>query len=191
MPDSDGLIQGEFVRTFDTRCRVTLPTGFVEALGGVETEVTLAKQRPGCLSVWNARRWNPRLESDRGLFEAKLMAGKLQQRLLDVQRLGRLLSTRHASLRIDARGRLLIPEGFREFLQAQRDSSVMVIGAAVCVEIWLPQRWMPYLRKQIPSFRRLFDDLTASGFPRHDCNSLGAIARREGPLAIDPWVSLG
>jgi MraZ protein len=53
-----------------------------------------------------------------------------------------------------------VPEGFREFLHAEPNSDVMIIGAAVCVEIWNPKAWMAYLEERMPKFRRLFDRLS-------------------------------
>ena len=73
--------------------------------------------------------------------------------------LGRLLSTRHKSVPIAGRGRLLIPEGFRQFLGVEPGGEVLVIGAAVCVEVWRPDAWVGYLDENIPEFRRLFDEL--------------------------------
>ena len=57
----------------------------------------------------------------------------------------------------------MIPEGFREFLGIEVEggqSELMVVGAAVCVEIWNPAEWVEYLTRQMPKFRRLFDHLT-------------------------------
>ena len=36
---------------------------------------------------------------------------------------------------------------------------VMVIGAAVCVEIWHPEKWQTYVGEQMPDFRQLLDTL--------------------------------
>jgi MraZ protein len=57
------------------------------------------------------------------------------------------------------RGRLLIPEGFREFLGVTGAEPLLVVGAAVCVEIWHPQAWLEYLRAEMPGFRQLFGEL--------------------------------
>ncbi len=57
-----------------------------------------------------------------------------------VQMLGRLLSSRHRTVELAGRGRLLVPEGFREFLKVEAGGDVMVVGAGVCVEIWNPAR---------------------------------------------------
>jgi MraZ protein len=58
------------------------------------------------------------------------------------------------------RGRLLIPEGFREFLGVEPGKEVMVIGAAVCIEIWHPEKWINYIEGKMPSFRKLLNTLS-------------------------------
>ena len=94
------------------------------------------------------------------MIESKVQAGRLVDRLGDVQLWGRLLSTRQRTIRLAQRGRLLIPEGFREFLGVEPGDSVMVVGAALCVEIWHPENWRQHLATEIPKFRDLEDNLT-------------------------------
>ena len=86
------------------------------------------------------------------LVQAKIEAGRLSGRLEDVQHLGRLLSTRHRRLQLAGRGRLVIPEGFREFLGIEPGGELLLVGAAVCVEIWRPDCWVEYLHQRMPEF---------------------------------------
>ena len=81
-------------------------------------------------------------------------------RLAEVQQWGRLLSTRQRSIKLAQRGRLIIPEGFREFLGVEPGSSVMVVGAALCVELWHPENWRTHLAAEIPKFRDLEETLS-------------------------------
>ena len=76
-----------------------------------------------------------------------------------MQRLGRLLSTRSRTVKLANRARLLIPEGFREFLDVAANQDVMVVGAVICVEIWNPQAWLDVLRQDMPEFGPLFKEL--------------------------------
>ena len=101
-----------------------------------------------------------KLDSGVELVKQKMKAGKLEGRLGQVQMLGRLLSTRHRSVQLAARGRLLIPEGFRDFLGVEPGGEMSVVGAAVCIEIWKPAAWVKYLAGRMPKFRRLFDHLS-------------------------------
>jgi MraZ protein len=77
-----------------------------------------------------------------------------------VQRLGRLLSTRHKEVQLAGRGRLVLPEGFREFLGVEPGGEAMLVGAAVCVEIWQPEKWRIYVGEEMPAFRKLLDELS-------------------------------
>lgn len=160
MPDTSEFILGEFQRTFDERYRLAIPTELMAALGGEQADYILAKERPGCLSLWNAATWQSKLTAGVDLIQAKIRAGKLEGKMGQVQLLGRLLSSRHRTVQLAARGRLIVPEGFREFLHVEPNSDVMIIGAAVCVEIWNPKAWMTYLEARMPRFRRLLDRLS-------------------------------
>jgi MraZ protein len=155
------LILGEATRTLDERYRLSIPAELAEAIAVDRSECILAKERPGCLSLWNEAGWKHRLEVGIRLVESKIEAGRLEGRVEDVQRFGRLLSTRHTQVQLAGRGRLAIPEGFREFLNVEAGGTVMVIGAAVCVEIWQPEKWQEYVGGELPTFRQLLDQLTS------------------------------
>ena len=160
MSPSPNLILGEYQRSLDERFRVSLPPELVENLSPEANEVILAKERPGCLSVWNSLHWQSKFDAGVRLLTAKLQAGKLDGRLLETQLLGRLLSSRQRTVQLAQRGRLSVPEGFREFLRVEAGGEVMVIGAAVCVEIWNPRAWLRHLDRRMPKFAELFDDLS-------------------------------
>lgn len=161
MAAGDELIVGEFHRTLDERFRLSVPTELAVPLAGEGEPCILAKERPGCLSLWNAGRWQARLDDGVDLVRRKIQSGKLAGRLAEVQQFGRLLSTRHQSVQLAGRGRLLIPEGFREFLRVEPGGEAVVVGAAVCIEIWNPTHWLAYLDERMPRFGRLFDRLSS------------------------------
>lgn len=157
------LLLGEFPRTLDERFRLSLPLELV-GLWGAEPDklpCVLAKERPGCLSLWHAPVWQTQMESGLRVVESKLQAGRLGHRIAQVQTLGRLLSSRHRPVTLAGRGRLVIPDGFREFLAAEAGSEVMVVGAAVCIEIWERSAWLECLRAEIPQFSSLLDSLSS------------------------------
>lgn len=154
------LILGEFPRTLDERHRLSIPPELVEPLLGSASDCILAKEQPGCLSLWNAATWQSRLDQGVALVKSKMQAGRLDGKLRDVQLLGRLLSTRHKTVQLAGRGRLSIPDGFREFLQVEQGGETIVIGAGVCVEIWNPRVWLSHLETHMPEFRQLFDELS-------------------------------
>lgn len=160
MTETQDLILGEATRSLDDRYRVSIPTDLVESLAAVGGRLMLAKERQGCLSLWSLQRWQSKLDDGVELVKSKIRGGRLEGRIEQVQLLGRLLSTRHQEVQIAGRGRVLIPEGFRDFLGVEPGGEVYVVGAAVCVEIWNPARWLTYLEERMPEFRQLFDQLT-------------------------------
>ena len=163
MSDSASLLLGEYRRTIDERHRVLIPKPLFELLGAESADCILVKERPGCISLWPAGAWQQKLDQGVGWIAEKLGHQKLEGEIGRVQMFGRLLSTRHTPVQLAGRGRLVIPEGFREFLGVdprEGHNEVMVVGAAVCVEIWSPADWLEYLKREMPKFRRLFEHLT-------------------------------
>jgi MraZ protein len=55
----------------------------------------------------------------------------------------------------------VVPEGFREFLGVEPGGDLLVVGAAVCVELWQPAAWTAFVSSEIQEFRRRIDELTA------------------------------
>ncbi|MCS7167219.1 MAG: hypothetical protein RMI91_12900 [Gemmatales bacterium] len=155
------LILGEFSRILDERYRLSLPPELVDSLFPAEEEIgMLAKERAGCLSLWRRDVWQERIATGIELIRQKLAAHRLDAQIGRLQSFGRLLSTRFKEVRIGDRGRFVIPEGFREFLQVEPGNEVLVIGAAVCIELWHPEAWRRYLCRRMPRFQRLFEELS-------------------------------
>ncbi len=154
------FITGEVRRIVDDRFRLTLPPDFVEGVADDEGTVIVAKEQTGCLSLWPCDEWQKRLDSGVSLLRQKIDSGRMEGRWGDVQRLGRLLSTRHQQVTLAKRSRLLIPESFRQFLGVASGQEVVIVGAAVCVEIWHPDRWLDVLKSEMPEFGDLFKTLT-------------------------------
>jgi MraZ protein len=155
------LLIGEYVRTLDERFRLAVPPELLDPLLAAGPRLVLAKERAGCLSLWSMAVWKPRLDAAIDVVRSKLEAGLLAQRVGQVQELGRLLSTRQQTVSLAGRARLVLPEGFREFLGVEPGGSLMVVGAAVCVELWQPAAWTAYVSSEMPGFRRRIDELTA------------------------------
>ena len=154
------FVTGEYRRTIDERFRVTLPTELASAISDDEGDIIVAKERAGCLSLWKPAEWQHRLDSGLALLRQKIDSGRMEQRWGDVQRLGRLLSTRHTDVKLANRARLLIPETFRSFLGVDAGKDVVIVGAVICVEIWQPDAWNAVLKDEMPEFGELFKQLT-------------------------------
>ena len=161
MSAATGLLIGEFIRTVDRRYRLAIPPELCELLLATGSRLVIAKERSGCLSLWPAAIWQPRIDGAIEIMGSKLQAGLFAQRVGQLQELGRLLSTRHKIVSLKARSRLVVPEGFREFLGVQPDTELVVVGAAVCVELWQPAAWNAGISSEMPEFRRRIDALTA------------------------------
>jgi MraZ protein len=156
----EAFITGEIKRTLDERHRVQLPAEMAQAVTDPSGESILTKERFGCLSLWQAQTWQRRVDQGVALIRQKIESGRMEQRWGDVQRLGRMLSTRSRTVKLANRSRLLIPEGFREFLGVAHNNDVMIVGAVICVEIWNPDAWIDTLRDEMPQFSSLFNELT-------------------------------
>jgi len=152
-------ITGEFTRTLDDRYRVAIPPPLAEPLTKGQYHCVLVKERAGCLSLWNKEEWDRLFQDRMKLIEHRLGLGDLDRRIAQVQSLGRLLSTRYREVELAGKNRLLIPEGFREFLGAEPGGEVILVGAAVCVEIWKPEAWLQYLSRRMAGFNKLFAEL--------------------------------
>jgi MraZ protein len=160
MNDSADLLIGEFIRTLDERYRLAVPPELLDPLLAAGPKLVLAKERTGCLSLWSAAVWKPRIDAAVDIVRSKLRAGLLTQRVAQVQDLGRLLSTRHTLVSLAGRSRLVVPEGYRDFLAVEPGADLMVVGAAVCVELWQPAAWNAFVSSEMPGFRRRIDELT-------------------------------
>lgn len=154
------MISGEVSRTLDERFRLTLPPEFAQAIADENGQTILVKERAGCLSLWRASDWQLKLKQGVSLIHQKIQAGRMEQRYAEVQRLGRLLSTRFRTVQLANRSRLLLPDGFREFLGVSANQEVIVVGAVICVELWQPTAWLEHLKAEMPQFNPLFQDLS-------------------------------
>jgi MraZ protein len=160
MESANQLLIGEWLRTLDDRRRLSLPVEWAGAITDAEGQCVLAKELPGCLSVWNPADWRRWLDQGVELLASKLRSGRLTRQAEQVQRLGRLLSTRHRLVPVAGRGRIALPDNFGSFLEVEPNGEVLVVGAAVCLEIWRPDAWRRHIGEQMPRFRELFDQLT-------------------------------
>ncbi|MBN1590317.1 MAG: division/cell wall cluster transcriptional repressor MraZ [Pirellulales bacterium] len=161
MSVDQNFIIGEFKRVLDERFRLSIPSELADQLTAESPRCTLTKERVGCLGLWNAEIWQAKLRADVELVKGKLAAGKLGDQVGRLQLLGRLLSTRDTEVSLAGRGRLLVPEGFREFLGVEPGGEVMVVGAGVSIEIWNPAAWIKYVEQRMPKFRTLLNRLSS------------------------------
>jgi MraZ protein len=159
MPETKKLITGEFSRTIDDRYRLTLPDEFKEVFKPESGKCVIVKESPGYLSLWDENTWTPHVEARVEMVRQRYETGYLAGNMSDLQRFGRLLSTRYRHIQLADRARFLLPEGFREFLAVEPKKDVMIIGAAFCIELWNPQKWISHIEGEMPQFGNLLESL--------------------------------
>jgi len=159
MSETKKFIEGEFSRTVDDRYRLTLPDEFKDVFKPEAGKCVIVKESPGCLSLWDENTWkqqhHARIEIVRQRYETGYLAGNMS----DLQRFGRLLSARYRHIQLADRARFLLPEGFREFLAVEPKNDVMIVGAIFCIEIWNPQKWIPYIEGDMQQFGSVLEGL--------------------------------
>ena len=160
MSEATKSLLGEVRRTVDDRFRVALPKEMAEVISDARGQTVCVKERFGCLSLWKADEWQSRFNAGFAVIEQKIKAERLQDRWSEVQRLGRLVSTRSVDVKLANRSRLLIPDSFRDFLGVGANEELVVVGAVVCVELWNPAAWLDQLRSDMPDFNELFMSLS-------------------------------
>ncbi len=160
MNASAKLILGEYQRTLDERFRLSVPTEMCDLLTGEGQDCVLSKERTGCLGLWNAGLWNEKMRQGIELIEKKIETGRLEGRVAEVQKLARMLSARHRTIQLAGRGRLVLPEGFREFLGVEPGGEIVIVGAGLCVELWNPKEWLLYQESQVTEFHDIFNELS-------------------------------
>ncbi|MDR3109618.1 MAG: division/cell wall cluster transcriptional repressor MraZ [Planctomycetaceae bacterium] len=154
------LIEGEFSRKLDDRFRLSLPDELNEVFTPNEGNCVIVKERAGCLSLWEQSKWDAEMTTRKTILESKLNLQGYSKNISEIQTIGRLMSTRSRPVQLADKRRLLIPEGFREFLGVEAKGGVMVVGAAICIEIWHPEKFITYIEGQMPEFRALLENLT-------------------------------
>ena len=120
------MFLGEFSHNLDEKGRLTIPAKFRDELAG---GLVVTRGIDRCLSVYPRQVWD-------GLAEqiAKL---PLSQR--SARDFGRLIFSGAADFIPDRQGRVLIPQGLREY--AELDSDAIIIGLFDRLEIWNPASW--------------------------------------------------
>jgi MraZ protein len=158
----EDAIIGEFQRVLDDRFRLALPPEVSQFMGSDATDAVLVKERDRCLSLWKPETWDQHFEKYANNLKRQIAENIYESRRIpDVQRAARLLSARYRRIQIGQRSRLLIPEGFREFLGVEANGEVTIVGAGVCVEMWHPAAWLAYLRTDLESFNDTFRGVAA------------------------------
>jgi MraZ protein len=120
------MFLGEFTHTLDNKGRLTVPAKFRDELA---SGLVITRGIDRCLSVY------PRLVWD----ELAERISKLPLTQSTARNFGRLMFSGAADFIPDRQGRVLIPQGLREY--ARLNSDAIIIGLYDRLEIWNPEDW--------------------------------------------------
>jgi MraZ protein len=120
---------GEYLHTFDSKNRISLPSKFRKGLGRV---VVVARGLDRCLYVYSRKAW----EKDARAY-AEAVNGSAARRGL-----ARLFLAGSFEAEVDRSGRVLIPDHLRSF--ASIADKAVIAGIADRVEIWEENAWKKY-----------------------------------------------
>jgi MraZ protein len=117
---------GEFAHTFDDKGRLTIPAKFRDELAG---GVVVTRGIDRCLLAFPRAVWDALAER----------IAKLPLTERNARNFKRHMFSGAADFVPDRQGRVLIPQGLREY--AQLDGEAVVIGLYDRLEIWDPLQW--------------------------------------------------
>ena len=122
------LVKGEYKHSIDAKGRLAMPAKLRDELG---ERFTVTKGLDGCLAVYPEKEWESLEDRIRALGNGE-----------KARRVKRYYFANAFDAQLDAQGRILIPEGMREFADLQKD--VVVIGQLDHAEIWNSEKWRVY-----------------------------------------------
>ena len=120
------MFMGEYNHTIDAKGRLIVPSKFRELLGN---GFVVTKGLDGCLFVYPNEEW--------ATIEEKFRSIPLTTK--DARKFSRFFFAGAASCEVDKQGRILLPQGLREYAGLQKD--VVLAGVLSRIEIWSKERW--------------------------------------------------
>ncbi len=123
------MFLGEYLHTFDSKNRISIPAKFRKDLGRV---VVVTRGLDHCLYVFSRKVWEKEARQ-----YAVAVSGSAAARGL-----ARLFLAGSFEAEVDKTGRVLIPENLKSF--AGIKESAVIAGVAERVEIWEEQAWKTY-----------------------------------------------
>ena len=123
------MFLGEYLHTFDSKNRISIPSKFRKGLGRV---VVVTRGLDRCLHVYSYKAWEKEART-----YARDVSGNAARRGL-----ARLFLAGSSEAEVDSGGRILIPEHLKSF--ASLREKAVVAGVAERVEIWEEGAWRAY-----------------------------------------------
>lgn len=123
------MLLGEYLHTFDTKNRISLPARFRKELGRV---VIVTRGLDRCLYVYARKVW----EKEAGRYAAQTSGNAAARGL------ARLFLAGSFEAEVDSAGRILVPENLKAF--AGIGGKAIIAGVADRVEMWEEEAWKKY-----------------------------------------------
>ncbi len=125
------MFTGEYRHAVDGKGRIAVPARF---RGQLSDGAVVARWLDSCLAIFPMTAWG----------ELATRVGSLPMTDPNARLLQRQLFSGALETELDGQGRVLVPQGLREF--AGLESEALVLGSRDHAEIWAPARWTEYSR---------------------------------------------
>ena len=123
------MFLGEYLHTFDSKNRISLPSKFRNDLGRV---VVVTRGLDHCLNIYSRKAW----EKEAQKYAANVNGSAARRGL------ARLFLAGSSEAEVDRTGRVLIPEHLKSF--ASIGKRAISAGVADRVEMWEEEAWKTY-----------------------------------------------
>ena len=124
------MFLGEYLHTFDSKNRISVPSKFRKGLGRV---VVVTHGLDHCLYLYSRKIW----EKEAQTYSAEING------IATRRGLARLFLAGSFEVEVDKAGRVLIPENLKSF--ASLTEKAVIAGVADRVEIWEETAWKAYI----------------------------------------------
>ena len=123
------MFLGEYLHTFDSKNRISVPSKFRKDLGRV---VVITRGLDHCLYVYSRKAWEKQAQA----YAAEVNGGAARRGL------ARLFLAGSFEAEVDRTGRVLVPENLKSFASIREKA--VIAGVAGRVEIWEEGAWRVY-----------------------------------------------
>jgi len=124
------MFLGEYLHTFDSKNRISVPSKFRKDLGRV---VVVTHGLDHCLYLYSHKAWEKQAQE----YAAEVNG------IATRRGLARLFLAGSFEVEVDKTGRVLIPENLKSF--ASIKEKAIIAGVADRVEIWEEEAWKAYI----------------------------------------------
>jgi len=123
------MFLGEYLHTFDSKNRISVPSKFRKDLGRV---VVVTRGLDHCLYVYSRKEWEKQARS----YAAEVNGSAARRGL------ARLFLAGSSEAEVDRSGRMLIPEHLKSFASIREKA--IIAGVFERLEIWEEDAWKKY-----------------------------------------------